>query len=234
MKFSIKKIALLAVLAALAYVIMAFIRIPIMPAAPFLEYDAKDIFFVLAGFLLGPVESLIIIVLVCLLEMVTVSTSGPIGLLMNVISSIFFVLPAALVYKKKRSLPSAIIGLTLSVFGMTSAMILWNYFVTPGYMHVDRSVVVSMLPTVFLPFNIIKAGINMALTLMIYKPLSIALHKARILDDINNESKAKGESSDDKKEVSKKSEAFKNFNPIAILTGMLILALCVAAILIMQ
>ena len=80
MKLTVKKITTLAMLAAMAYIVMAFIRIPIMPAAPFLEYDPKDILFVIAGFLFGPIESLIIVVLVCLIEMVTVSTSGPIGL----------------------------------------------------------------------------------------------------------------------------------------------------------
>ena len=76
MKLTVKKITTLAMLAAMAYIVMAFIRIPIMPAAPFLEYDPKDIFFVIAGFLFGPLESFVIIVLVCLIEMVTVSTSG--------------------------------------------------------------------------------------------------------------------------------------------------------------
>ena len=50
MKLTVKKITTLAMLAAMAYIVMAFIRIPILPAAPFLEYDPKDIFFVIAGF----------------------------------------------------------------------------------------------------------------------------------------------------------------------------------------
>ena len=65
MKLTVKKIATLAMLAAIAYVIMVFIRIPIMPAAPYLEYDAKDVFFVIAGFLIGPIEGLVVVILVC-------------------------------------------------------------------------------------------------------------------------------------------------------------------------
>ena len=115
MKFSAKKITTTAMLAAIGYVVMVFIRIPLIPAASFLEYDPKDVLFVIIGFLIGPVEALISIILVCLLEMVTVSDSGPIGLLMNVIASVFFVMPAALIYRKFKTLPGAIGGLATGV-----------------------------------------------------------------------------------------------------------------------
>ena len=35
-----------------------------------------------------------------------------------------------------------------------------------------------MLPTVFLPFNLVKGGLNMGLTLVLYKPVVTALRKA--------------------------------------------------------
>ena len=37
-----------------------------------------------------------------------------------------------------------------------------------------------MLPTVFLPFNLVKGGLNMALILLLYKPVVTALRKARL------------------------------------------------------
>ena len=218
-------------LAALAYVITVFVRIPIMPAAPFLEYDPKDILFVMAGFLIGPVESTIIVILVCLIELFTVSSSGLIGFAMNVIASLCFVLPAAFIYRIKRTQTNAILGLLVSVISMTGAMILWNYIMTPIYMGVPRDVVVGMLPTVILPFNVIKAGINMALTLIIYKPISLILHKAGVVDSNSDKSKVyvkdgvKTEDTDaDKKKSSKK------FSPFAILVGVVILAMCICAL----
>ena len=48
-------------------------------------------------------------------------------------------------------------------------------------MGVDRSVVVAMLPTVFLPFNLIKSGINAGISLVLYKPLVTALRRANLL-----------------------------------------------------
>lgn len=219
MKLTVKKITTLAMLAAMAYIVMAFIRIPLMPAAPFLEYDPKDIFFVIAGFLFGPLESLVIIVLVCLIEMVTVSTSGPIGLLMNVIASACFVIPAALIYKKKKSLTFAVIGLAAGVLCMTGSMVLWNWLISPLYMGVPQEVIVPMLPTVFAPFNLIKAGINMALTLIIYKPISAILHKSGILE----ERKSANEENAEEKKVHK-------FSPLAIIIGVVLLAICLAVI----
>jgi hypothetical protein len=53
--------------------------------------------------------------------------------------------------------------------------------VTPWYMHVDRAVVEGMLFPVILPFNLLKGGINAALTLLLYRPLTAALRRARLL-----------------------------------------------------
>ena len=222
MKLTVKKITTLAMLAAIAYVVMAFIRIPFIPAAPYLEYDPKDIFFVIAGFIFGPIESLIIIVLVCLIEMVTVSTSGPIGLLMNVIASLAFVIPAAVIYKRKKTLPFAVIGLASGVLCMTGSMILWNWLITPLYAGMPREAIVPMLPTIFLPFNLIKAGINMGLTLMIYKPISTILHKSGILEDNSKVSKENTEASK------------KKFSPVPILLGFAIIVICLVAIILMK
>ena len=61
---------------------------------------------------------------------------------------------------------------------MTVLMLLWNYLITPIYQGVPRDVVAAMLPTVFLPFNLVKGGMNMAATLLLYKPIVTALRKA--------------------------------------------------------
>ncbi|MCR4649469.1 MAG: ECF transporter S component [Lachnospiraceae bacterium] len=224
MKLTIKKIATLAMLAAMAYVVMVFIRIPIMPAAPYLEYDAKDIFFVMAGFLVGPVEGIIVVVLVCLIEMVTVSTAGPIGLLMNVIASLCFVVPATFLYKRKKSTLTAVVGLSLGVITMTGSMILWNYLITPLYTGTPREAIVLMLPTVFLPFNLIKAGINMALTLIIYSPIALVVRKSGLLED--NSAKKEIKEGEKKPAVA--------FSPIPIVIGLVLLSVCAGVILLIK
>ena len=62
-------------------------------------------------------------------------------------------------------------------------MLLWNYLITPLYMaNTSRQDVANMLVPVFLPFNVLKAGLNTAITLFLYKPLVTALRKARLIE----------------------------------------------------
>lgn len=171
-----KKLTLMAMLAAMAYVAMLISR-PLPAVAGFLRYDLKDVIVAISGFLLGPAAALAITVVVSLIEMVTIGTTGPIGLLMNVLSTSAFVLPSALMYRKDRTIKSAALGLILGVILMTAVMLAWNYIITPLYMKVPREVVAGMLLPTFLPFNLVKGGLNAGITMLLYKPLSGALKK---------------------------------------------------------
>lgn len=114
-------------------------------------------------------------------ETLTVSDTGPIGLLMNVLSTCSFVCPAAFIYKRNRTLRAAILGLASGCLAATSVMLLWNYLIVPLYQGIPREVVAGMLIPAFLPFNLIKTGLNATLTLIIYKPLVKALRAASLL-----------------------------------------------------
>ena len=65
---------------------------------------------------------------------------------------------------------------------MAVAMLLWNYIITPFYMGVPRETVAGMLLPVFLPFNLVKGGLNAALTLLLYKPIVSALRSAHLAE----------------------------------------------------
>ena len=175
-----KQLTLMAMLAAMAYVAMLITR-PLPHVAGFLSYDLKDVVVAISGFMLGAGPALLITLVVSLIEMVTVSSTGPIGLLMNVLSTCAFVLPAAVMYRRDRSLKSAATGLTLGVILMTAVMLAWNYIITPLYMHVPREVVAGMLLPTFLPFNLVKGGLNAGITMLVYKPMVSALRRAGLL-----------------------------------------------------
>ena len=176
--FSVKEMVLIAMLAAIAYVIVALIRIPVVL---FLKYEPKDVIITIGGFLLGPLAAFITSLVVSLVEMVSISDTGPIGALMNLLSTCSFACTAAYVYKKRHTLSGAILGLILGSVVMVIAMLLWNWLITPLYMGVDRSAVEGMLIPMFLPFNLLKAGLNSALVLVLYKPLVTALRKANLI-----------------------------------------------------
>ena len=175
-----KQLTLMAMLAAMAYVAMLITR-PLPHVAGFLSYDLKDVVVAISGFMLGAGPALLITLVVSLIEMVTVSSTGPIGLLMNVLSTGAFVIPAAVMYRRDKSLKSAATGLTLGVILMTAVMLAWNYIITPMYMAVPRAVVAGMLLPTFLPFNLVKGGLNAGITMLLYKPLSAALKRAGLL-----------------------------------------------------
>ena len=177
--YSVKKMVLLAMMAALSYVMMFFIRIPVVM---FLKYEPKDVIITIAGFLFGPLSSFIISFIVSLVEMVTVSDTGPIGALMNLLSTCCFACTASFIYKKNRTLTSAIVSLGIGCVTMVSAMLLWNWLITPIYLGYDREVVAGMLVPVFLPFNLLKGGLNTAFVLFLYKPLVTALRKTGLIE----------------------------------------------------
>lgn len=179
-KTSVKSIAVLGMFCALSFAAVLLGRM-IPNVAGFLSYDPKDAVVAIAGFLFGPLYSVIIAFAVSLLEMVSISSTGVIGCLMNFISTASFAVPAAFIYRKMHSYKGAILGLLGGVVFMTSCMVLWNYLITPLYMLVEREVVVSMLIPVFLPFNAIKGGLNAALTLLLYKPLVTTLRRAKLV-----------------------------------------------------
>ena len=180
-----KKITLTAVLSALAFISVALCRIPVVL---FLSYEPKDVIITLGGFILGPIAAVIISLVSSFLEMVTISSTGIIGFVMNVIQSCAYACTATLIYNKKHTVKNAIIGLVCAVIFMTVVMLVWNYCITPIYMKVDRSQVVPLLIPAILPFNILKGSVNMALILLVYKPIITALRKSGIVPESKSSS----------------------------------------------
>ncbi|MBR5529596.1 MAG: ECF transporter S component [Oscillospiraceae bacterium] len=176
---STKKLVLLAMLAAVSYIMVALVRIPVVM---FLSYEPKDVVITIGGFLLGPMAAFAISLVVSLVEMVTISDTGVIGCIMNLISTCSFACTAAFIYKKKHDLWGAVLGLLSGAVAMIAVMLLWNWLITPLYMQgVSREAVTAMLVPMFLPFNALKAGLNSAFVLALYKPLTTALRKTNLL-----------------------------------------------------
>ena len=177
-----KKLATLAMLTALAYVVMYLSKL--MPSVNgFLDFDFKDVVLCIGGFVYGPIAALMMIVIVCVLEMVTVSHTDIIGCIMNIVATASFVCTACAIYKRKHTMKGAIAGLASAVVVLVVVMLAWNYFLTPIYQRIPREAVADMLPTVFLPFNAVKGGLNMTVTLLIYKPVVDALRRAKLIPE---------------------------------------------------
>ena len=168
-------------LAAIAYVVIFLCHFLIPPVAGFLTLDVKDTIIAISGFIFGPLSAALVAIVVAAVEMVTISATGLIGLVMNILSSCCFACVAAFIYKRKHTLKGAITGLIVGCLAATAVMLLWNVLITPLYLNQPREAVIGMLIPTLLPFNLGKYILNAAITMLIYKPIVTALRKANLL-----------------------------------------------------
>lgn len=187
MNSKVRFITVTAMLSAISFVLMYFeFPIPIMPA--FIKFDFSDLPALIGTFAYGPVCGVIICLIKNLLHLMD-SNSMLVGELSNFILGAAFVIPAGLIYKFKKTKKSALIGgITGAVF-MGIFCVFSNYFIVyPVYYQVAmpqeailgmyqailpsmKSILQSLL--VFnLPFTIVKGLISVAITMLVYKPLS--------------------------------------------------------------
>ena len=158
----------------------------LMPPVMFLDFDFKHVVVCIGGFTFGPMAAAIIGILASFIEFITFSGTGPFGFLMNALGTCSFCCTASWVYKRNHSKKGAVLGLSAGLVVMVIVMLLWNYLITPIYMTVNgelvtRAQVAAMLPTLFLPFNLAKGGMNMAATLLLYKPVVTALRASGLV-----------------------------------------------------
>ena len=179
-KTDVKKITVIGMFIAVSFVITILSKLlpPIFSATPFLTLDFKDAFVIIAGFIYGPLYALIVALVEALIEMVTISSTGFIGLIMNVLSTGAFAVLGSVVYMFKRTIKGAILGLIIGVISMVITMVAWNYIFTPLYMGVDRQIIAGLLLPAIIPFNIMKGVLNAALSLLLYKRVIFILSKA--------------------------------------------------------
>ncbi len=171
--------AYIAMFAALAYVSVAVLKIPNIGG--FLTFDFKDVLITIAAMYFGPVAAVVISLLVPFFEFISFSGTGVYGLIMNVISSMTLSLTASWVYKHKKTLAGAFIALGSGVVATTAIMMVANLIITPIYTGMPVGEVAKLIPKLLLPFNFTKSMLNSALVLMLYKPLTVALKKAKLL-----------------------------------------------------
>lgn len=155
-----------------------FFRIPAF--LPFLDLEVKNVVITIAAFIFGPLSGAAISVCVALVEMFTISTTGWLGFIMNAIASLCFVCPAAFFTKKAHHVGRrAGACYWLPAYDRRDAFVeLPDY---AFYMNVSREAIAALLLPAFLPFNLVKTGLNTALILLLYKPVVLGLRKANLI-----------------------------------------------------
>ena len=192
-KITTRFIARTAVFAAIAIILYTVpglkFALPIFPS--FLEIHLDEIPAFIAGFAYGPLSGFLVILVKTVVKLPITGTAG-VGELADFIYSAAFVLPAAFIYKKHRTIKGAFVAMMVA----TAIQVITSSFITTFVMldaysylyHLPKSVILSMcqkinpaitdlgfpfLLMVALPFNALKDGIVVIVTFLLYKRLRL-------------------------------------------------------------
>ena len=187
----VRALAVTAMLSAAATVLMALdFPIPFL-IPPFVKMDFSELPALLAAFALGPASGAAVCLVKNLVNLTMSSTQG-VGELCNFLLGICFVVPAGLIYKRRRTRSGALAGSLTGAAVMAVCSVPINYFISyPFYttfMPLDTIIGMyqALIPSVDgllaclvifnAPFTLLKGLLDMALAFLIYKPLSRLLH----------------------------------------------------------
>lgn len=170
----VRKLTALGMLGAISIILVATVHFPIIPTAPFLEYDPADVPILIGAFAFGPVAGFLLAVVVSIIQGMTVSAAsgGPIGIIMHIIATGSCVLIAGNVYRRNKTRKTAAVALVIGALTMTVAMVIMNLIFTPIFLGQSMETVMQMLIPAIIPFNLIKAGLNCGITFVLYKSIS--------------------------------------------------------------
>ena len=197
-KFGTKQMVRVAIFGALSGIFYIFIKFPVPFMPAFLEFHFDEIPAFIASFAYGPVVGLLVLLVKTLIKLPLTSTLG-VGELSDLIFSAAFILPAALIYKRKRNFKGVFVGLAVGTLFQLAVSLLTNIYVTiPFYLKVmefPEAAILGMCkaanPNItnigwsygllaVLPFNAMKDAAVILLTLFTYK----SVH--RFIDKLHN------------------------------------------------
>lgn len=183
-----------AMLGALSGLLM-LIEFPLGFIAPsFYKLDLAEIPVMIGTFAFGPIQGIVIEAVKIIIKLILKGTStGFVGDIANFIIGCAMVIPAGIIYKRKKTKKSAVIGMIVSTFVMAVVGVFLNaYVMIPMYsafMPIEQIVEAgkAIIPWVnntftfclfcVLPFNLIKGILVSVIVAIIYKPLSRLIHK---------------------------------------------------------
>lgn len=168
-----RKITVIAILAAAAFMLQLLGTFMQLKVAGFLEIEFSDLPAIIGTMALGPVAGVVIELIKNLLKCMA-TTTGFVGEFANFVVNGSFVFAAGMAYKYNKTRKGALVAFILGTVVMSVLAILSNMFIMlPLYMpNADFSVRWALTITTITPFNIVKGIVLSLITFFIYKPLS--------------------------------------------------------------
>ncbi len=190
---NIRKIAVTAVLAAVAAVIQ-LLEIPLPALIPgFIKLDFSELPALIASFVVSPLAGIPVCLVKNIIKLTTTSSAG-VGELCNFLLGVAMVVPAGYIYKFKKTRKGALVACLAGCVISAGLSLFVNYYISyPVYYQLlaPEEVVLGLyqainpnVKTIWealiifnIPFTFIKMLIDSAITFAVYKPLSNALKK---------------------------------------------------------
>lgn len=172
----LKRLIFIALLAAMAMVLM-HTGTSLIPAARYLKYEPSGAIIVLCGMLLGPAAAAECALVKCVLYFISHGGS-PYGHLSDLIAMLTFAcITSALMHRLgTQSVKKRILACVVGVLAVTLVMIPANYIILYlQYGMAPAAVTATMIYVI--PYNILKAGLNSVIALVVYPPIYKALSK---------------------------------------------------------
>jgi len=168
-RLNTKLIATLGVFLGLSIAFSFIPHIAILPAAPMMKFDIGDVPIFVVAFMYGPLEAVLLSLLKAVIQL-PMGGGGPIGMVMNFLTTAIYSLTAGLIYKFWRTFKGAILALSVALVLTVAMTIPLNIIFIPLYVpKMTHAKVVKMITPAILPFNAIKYSIETVLTLVLYK-----------------------------------------------------------------
>lgn len=159
--------------------------VPLMPS--FIKLDFSELPALLAAFAYGPISGAAVCLIKNLINLLH-SSSGGVGTLCNFLLGVCFVVPAGIVYRRRRTRGGAFLGALIGVLVMTVVGLFTNYYVVyPIYTaFMPMEAIIGMYQAINpkvstlwdaliwfnMPFTFVKGMCSVLIAFLVYKPLS--------------------------------------------------------------
>jgi len=176
-------------LSSISFVLMLFnFPLPVLPA--FLKVDFSDVPALIAAIIMGPVAGILVALFKNVLYwMFSGSPTGvPVGEMANFTTSVLFMMPVYVIYRKISTTKGLTIGLIAGVFAMAIGMSVLNYAVfLPMYTYflsmpaMTGSALNNIILLGIFPFNLIKGLLLSVVVILLFKTMKTWLDKQRAI-----------------------------------------------------
>lgn len=182
------RVAIFGAISAILYIV-PFLKFPLPFFPQFLEFHFDEIPVFIAGFAYGPFSAFCALIVKTIIKLPFTSTLT-VGEWADLIYSTAFIVPAAIIYQRKRNIKGVIIGFAVGFIVQIVTSLVFNvYLMIPFYMFVmgfPEAAILAMAQAAnssvtdigwslgflaIVPFNVLKNVMVIILTFLVYKSI---------------------------------------------------------------